>query len=250
MRLQLIPVPPSGFLGIVMLHTQFPRPRGDVGHPETFMVPIHKEMVRGIWPANVVATAASLRQARIVPSFQAIVRNLEVCGAKAITTSCGFLVLMQNELQSVVRVPVVTSSLLQLPALLKTQQRVGVLTISGNLLGKEFLKAAGVPRERLADVAVQGVDLKGEFATRILGNQPVMDLDKARADVVAAAVALKARAPDLTTVVLECTNMPPYLTAMQEATGLRFVSLIDDARLMKPFASAHSLTVAPTLSKK
>lgn len=250
MRLQLIPVPPSGFLGIVMLHTQFPRPRGDVGHPETFMVPIHKEMVRGIWPAYVVATAASLRQARIVPSFQAIVRNLEVRGAKAITTSCGFLVLMQNELQSVVRVPVVTSSLLQLPALLKTQQRVGVLTISGNLLGKEFLKAAGVPRERLADVAVQGVDPKGEFATRILGNQPVMDLDKARADVVAAAVALKARAPDLTTVVLECTNMPPYLTAMQEATGLRFVSLIDDARLMKPFASAHSLTVAPTLSKK
>ena len=166
-----------------MLHTQFPRPRGDVGHPETFMVPIHKEMVRGIWPANVVATAASLRQARIVPSFQAIVRNLEVRGAKAITTSCGFLVLMQNELQSVVRVPVVTSSLLQLPALLKTQQRVGVLTISGNLLGKEFLKAAGVPRERLADVAVQGVDPKGEFATRILGNQPVMDLTTRKVEI-------------------------------------------------------------------
>ena len=233
-----------------MLHTQFPRPRGDIGHPETFMVPSHKEIVRGVWPATVVATAASLRQARIVPSFQAIVRKLEMRGAKAITTSCGFLVLMQKELQSVVRVPVVTSSLLQLPALLKTQQRVGVLTISGSLLGKEFLKAAGVPRERLADVVVQGVDPKGEFATCILGNQPMMDLDKTKSDVVSAAVALKVRAPDLTTVVLECTNMPPYLVAMQEATGLRFLSLVDDARLMKPFASTYASIAAPTLLKK
>ena len=235
MSIQILQPPQAGFLGIVMLHTQFPRPLGDVGHPETFKVPIHKEMVRGVWPTTVVTTAASLRQARIVPAFQSIVRNLEHRGAKAITTSCGFLVLMQKELQSVVRVPVVTSSLLQLPALLKTQQRVGVLTISSSALGKEFLKAAGVPRDRLVDVVVQGVEPQSEFAARILGNYPTMDLAQAQADVVAAALALKAKAPDVRTVVLECTNMPPYLEALQQATGLGFVSLIDDDRLFKPF---------------
>ena len=227
--------PQQGFLGIVMLHTQFPRPKGDIGHPETFHVPVHRELLRGVWPATVVATAASLRQARIVPNLQAIMRQLEHRGAKAITTSCGFLVLLQKELQSAVRVPVVTSSLLQLPALLKTQRRVGVLTISAGKLGKEFLRAAGVPKERLSDVVVQGVNPQGEFATQILTNQVTMDLAKACADVVAASVALKAHAPDITTVVLECTNMPPYLMAMQEATGFQFISLKDDMRLFKPF---------------
>jgi hypothetical protein len=231
------PINTEGFLGIVMLDTQFPGPLGDVGHPETFKLPTHYELVRGVWPDKVVLSAASLRQARIVPAFQGIVRNLTQRGAKAITTSCGFLVLLQKELQAVTRVPVVTSSLLQLPGLLAAEQRVGVLTISSAYLGKEHLRCAGVPRERLQDVVVQGVAPGTEFATRILGNHAQMDLAQAELDVVAAAVALKQRAPDLLTVVLECTNMPPYLAAIEAQTGLQVRCLTHDARLLKAFAS-------------
>jgi Asp/Glu/Hydantoin racemase len=227
----------KGFLGIVMLDTKFPRPVGDVGHSETFKVPVQRDTVRGIWPAKVVQSAAGLHQVHTVLAFQGVVRNLEKRGAKAITTSCGFLVLLQKQLQSAVRVPVVTSSLLQLPDLLKTQQRVGVLTISVSALGKEHLRSAGVPRERLADVVVQGVPKDTEFASRILGNESQMDLAQAERDVVAAAVALKIRAPDLTTVVLECTNMPPYLAAIEAATGLKALCLMHDQRLQKAFAS-------------
>jgi Asp/Glu/Hydantoin racemase len=220
-----------GFLGIVMLDTRFPRPQGDIGHPETFAVQTHREIVRGVWPDKVVQSAASLRQARIVPGFQAVVRSLERRGARAITTSCGFLVLLQKELQSVAKVPVLTSSLLLLPGLLKTQQRVGVLTISASHLGKEHLRCAGVPSARLADVVVQGVDRASEFATRILGNQAQLDLAQAERDVVAAALALKARAPDIHTVVLECTNMPPYQAAIEAATGFKTLWLKDMPRL-------------------
>ncbi len=228
----------EGFLGIVMLDTQFPRPVGDIGHPETFNVPTHREIVRGIWPAKVVQSAAGLHQARTVPAFQSVVRSLEKRGAKAITTSCGFLVLLQKELQSAVRIPVVTSSLLLLPELLKVQQRVGVLTISSSALGKEHLRSAGVPRERLQDVVVQGVAATTEFVVKILGNQTQMDVAQAERDVVAAAVALKQRAPDISTVVLECTNMPPYLAAIKAATGLKVLCLWDDLRLAKAFAPA------------
>lgn len=234
-----------GFLGIVMLDTQFPRPLGDIGHPETFKVPAHREIVRGIWPDKVVQSAASLRQARIVPAFEGVVRSLAQRGALSITTSCGFLVLLQKELQAAVRVPVVTSSLLQLPALLKQQQRVGVLTISAAYLGKEHLRSAGVPADRLADVVVQGVDPKSEFSSRILGNQLQMDLAQAQRDVVNAALALKVRAPEVTTMVLECTNMPPYLAAIQAATGCKVLSLMDDVRLFKPFAQPLLSQVPP-----
>jgi hypothetical protein len=136
-------------------------------------------------------------------------------------------VLLQHELQAAVRVPLVSSSLLQLPRLLREEPQVGVLTISAEHLTDEFLLAAGVPPQRLADVVVQGVDPHGPFARAILGNQPELDLAAAQADVVRAARALQARAPGLRSVVLECTNMPPYAEAMADATGWRVRTLLD-----------------------
>jgi len=226
-----LPQARPGFLGIVMLDTRFPRPLGDIGHPDTFGFPTRRGVVSGAWPDKVVASAAGLRAARLLPAFAAITRQLERDGALAITTSCGFLVLLQRELQAAVKVPVVTSSLLQLPALLDQQSHVGVLTISARKLGAEHLRAAGVRRDRLADVLVEGVDPAGEFASAILGNRAEMDLERAGRDVVDAALALKARAPALRTVVLECTNMPPYAQAIRDATGLEVRSLLDSARL-------------------
>ncbi|MEP6791511.1 MAG: aspartate/glutamate racemase family protein [Ramlibacter sp.] len=225
----------AAFLGIVMLDTRFPRPVGDIGNPDSFPVPTRKVMVLGAFPEKVVQTAAGMRANRIAVGFTGMVRQLERDGAAAITTSCGFLVLLQKELQGAVKVPVVTSSLLQLPGLLATQQQVGVLTISASRLGKEHLRAAGVPRQRLADVIVQGVDARSEFATAILGNRAEMDPGKAQADVVAAAVALKRRAPALSSVVLECTNMPPYAAQIEEATGMKTWSLLQSKVLLQPF---------------
>ena len=235
------------FLGVIMLDTRFPRPPGDLGNLATYAVPVNIRVVRGIWPDKVVQSAAGLHAGRVGPAFAAVARALAREGAAAITTTCGFLVLLQKELQAAVKVPVITSSLMLLPGLLRQQARVGVLTISAGKLGREHLRAAGVPRERLADVIVQGVDPASEFATRILGNQPAMDLAQAGADVVAAAIALKAREPALTDVVLECTNMPPYRDAITAATGLKTWCLLDDARLFKAWpqpAPAPAVTEA------
>lgn len=224
----------SGFVGIVMLDTRFPRPAGDLGNPASWPVPVRPARVQGAWPEKVVATAAGLRGARLLPAFTAVVRQLERAGARAITTSCGFLVLLQRELQAAARVPVVTSSLLQLPALLAREPQVGVLTASARHLGKEHLRAAGVPAARLADVVVQGMPPGGEFARAVLGNQPELDLEAVRAEAVAAALALQARAPAVRTLVLECTNLPPYAQAIAAATGLALRDLRDAPGLAAP----------------
>lgn len=218
-----------------MLDTRFPRPPGDAGHPDSFGVPVRQRVVRGAWPAAVVTSAESLRAAGLLNTFCAHARELESEGARAITTSCGFLVLLQRELQDAVSVPVVTSSLLQLPEWLECEPQVGVLTISAQHLGREHLLAAGVSRARLPDVIVQGVNPGSEFARVILGNRDTMDLRQAQADVVHAALALKARAPSLRTVVLECTNIPPYAQAIRDATGLDTRSLLDSRPLLQCF---------------
>jgi aspartate/glutamate racemase len=232
----VLPEARSGFLGVVMLDTRFPRPRGDVGHPETFPWPVRYRVVRGAWPSEIVAGVQALQGSTLLPAFIEALRELEGEGARALTTSCGFLVLLQQELQAAVNVPLVSSSLLQLPALLEREERVGVLTISAQQLSQGYLRAAGVSAHRLQDVVVQGVPPQGELASAILGNRTHMDFPRAQAEVVEAALALKARAPGLREVVLECTNLPPYSEAVRKATGFSLHALPDAPALIKSFA--------------
>ena len=86
------------FLGVVMLDTRFPRPVGDLGNLATWPVPVNIRVVRGIWPDKVVQSAAGLHAGRVGLAFAAIVRSLAREGAQAVTTTCGFLVLLQKEL--------------------------------------------------------------------------------------------------------------------------------------------------------
>lgn len=221
----------GGFLGVLMLDTRFPRWPGDIGNPASFGVPTLTRTVRGTRPQDAVQTAAGQRQTGLFDTFCSAMHDLEREGAAAITTSCGFLVLLQDRLQEAARVPIVTSSLTLLPALLERRRQVGVLTISARYLQDEFLEAAGVPESRMGDVIVEGVDADGAFARAILGNQPAMDFPAARRDVVEAAQRLHARVPQLTDLVLECTNMPPYAREIERATGMRTWSLLQSDRL-------------------
>jgi hypothetical protein len=82
------------------------------------------------------------------------------------------------------------------------------------------------------------VEPRGEFASVILENRTRMDMAKAASEVVEAARNLKQRAPSLSTLVLECTNLPPYARKIEEATGLRTLSLLQCETLLDPFGVA------------
>ena len=227
-----------GYLGVLTLASNLPCLSGDLDHPDTFGVPIGRRIVTGAWPDKVAQTASGLRAGRVAMGLKQILRAMEKGGARAITTDCGFLVLLQKELQAAVRVPVVTSSLLQLPGLLASQALVGVLTLPASKLGSEHLRAAGVPRERLEDVLVQGVDAKGEFALALSANRQTIDVAQAATELAAAATLLSQRAPQMQYVVLECSRMAPYRLAIEAASGLKTRALVDDERLLQPWRQA------------
>ena len=76
---------------------------------------------------------------------------------------------------------------------------------------------AGVP----PDTPVAGSGGGCEFFRVLIGGEKQdLDVDLAREDVVEAGKGLVARHPDIGAIVLECTNMPPYAAALQEAIGL------------------------------
>ena len=98
-------------------------------------MPTRRLVVGGATATKVVRDGAGLAASGLLDDFVAAARRLESEGALAITTSCGFLVLFQRELQDAVSVPLVTSSLVLLPELLAAERQVGLLTISARAWG-------------------------------------------------------------------------------------------------------------------
>ena len=200
----------AAFLGIVMLDTRFPRPPGDIGNPVTFKragIPARFKTVSGASPKRVVQQA----DPALLKPFIDAVASLVEDGASMISTSCGFLAAYQSQLSGAVRVPVVTSSLLQCVRF----RRPGIVTFDASALGANILTAAAVR----AGTPIEGVEPSTEFYRRILGNEPTLDVLEAERNVVDTAIRLVSRHPEVEDIVLECTNMPPYRAAVANATG-------------------------------
>ena len=200
-------------LGILMLDARFPRIPGDMGNATTWPFPVLYRVVRGATPERVVLQGAQ----GLLPAFLDAAAELVALGAEALTTNCGFLSLFQAELAAHAGVPVMTSSLLQVPwvqATLPPGQRVGLVTVSASTLTPRHLAAAGVD----ADTPVAGTENGREFfRVLIRAESHDMDVGLARQDVLDAGADLVRRHPEVGAVVLECTNMPPYAAALRRA---------------------------------
>jgi hypothetical protein len=194
------------FLAVLMLDTRFPRAVGDVGNPASFAMPVRHRVVAGASPQRVVRDG----DPALLQPFIDTARQLIDEGARAITTSCGFLVQFQQAMQAALPVPVWTSSLLKLPEL----QAPGVITVDVLSLGAAHLHAAGAD----ATVPVVGLAADCHLQRALLEDLAHIDPQQAEADVVDAAQRLVARWPAVREIVLECTNMPPYAKAVARAT--------------------------------
>ena len=209
-------------VGILMLEARFPRIFGDMGNAQTWPFPVHYKIVRGASPDWVVRRRAE----GLLDAFIEAARELEAEGVDGITTNCGFLTLFQEDLAKAVKIPVVTSSLMQtalVNRLLPQGKRAGILTISASTLTAEHLEKAGVPAGTPIGSTERGV----EFTRAILDNVEILDPELARKDNVEAAVAMKDEHPDLGALVLECTNMAPYAAAIRAATGLPVFTVVN-----------------------
>jgi Asp/Glu/hydantoin racemase len=207
-------------VGILMLETRFPRIHGDMGNAESWPFPVHYKVVPGATPDNVVRGDARLLTDRFISAG----KELVAMGADGITTTCGFLALVQEDIKEALGVPVATSSLMQIPmvqALLPAGQRVAVITISKASLTKEHLAAAGAP----LDTPIIGTDDGRCFTRDVLGDAAEIDFAACRQDVIDAAGQVTKLEQNIGAIILECTNMVPYADDVRKISGLPVFSI-------------------------
>ena len=209
-------------IGILMLEAQFPRIPGDMGNAETWPFPVLYKIVRGATPDRVVRKNAEGTLDKFIAAAEELVSD----GADAITTNCGFLSIFQKELSAAVRVPVLTSSLMQVSTvntLLPDSKKAGILTISKSTLSDAHLRAANVP----SDTPIGTTEDGEEFSRVILNDELQLNIELARMDNINAAFKMKTDHSDLGAIILECTNMSPYAEAIQEAVELPVYSIVN-----------------------
>lgn len=207
-------------VGILMLEAQFPRIPGDMGNALTWPFPVLYKVVRDASPDRVVRQQAK----GLFDNFLSAAQELIADGADGITTNCGFLILFQDELSTALNVPVISSSLMQVPLvdrILPAGKRCGILTISSATLTEMHLEKAGCQ----LDTPIGGTKESGEFCQAILNNRLELDIDLARQENIAAAKSLVENNPDLGAILLECTNMIPFAADIRNATGLPVFSI-------------------------
>lgn len=201
-------------LGVLMLDARFARIPGDMGNALTWPFPVLYKIVKGASPERVVCHAAE----GLLDSFVDAAKELVDQGAEALTTNCGFLSIYQKHLADAVQVPVLTSSMMQVPwvqAGLPSSQRVGIVTVNSAGLSPAHLTTIGIAE----DTPVAGTENGKEFfRTLIKAEKNDLDVGLAREDIVSASLDLVQAHPEVGAIVLECTNMPPYAAAVRKAT--------------------------------
>lgn len=208
-------------LGILSLETRFPRIPGDIGNAGTWPFPVLYRVVQGASSERVVMQKSE----GLLDAFKEAAGELVSLGADGITTTCGFLSLLQEELAAHVDVPVATSSLMQAPfveRLLPPGKRVGIIAISSENLTREHLVKAGAD----PDTPVVGTEGGREFTRAVVGDEMELDWAASEQDILDAGDALVQGYENIGAIVLECTNMGPFAHALAAHVNLPVFDIV------------------------
>jgi hypothetical protein len=228
--------PNPAAIGILVMDARIERIPGDVGNPATFPFPVLCRTVAGATLKRLIAERDRSLLGPFVEAGWELVRQ----GAKALTTTCGFMVLFQDELAREFPVPVITSSLLQLPfiqATLRPEGRVGVITADAANLSPEHLRRAGGDADRITVVGLEG---QPKFRAAIFEETGRIDVPAVASEVVAQAKRMVANDPHIAALLFECANLPPYAAAVQAAVGLPVYDAVTMIRYVHATLSAAS----------
>jgi len=228
-------------IGILVLDVKYPCVPGNVANATTYDFPVRYKVVKNASTERLLWE----KDPTLIQPFIDAAKELQDEGVKAITGACGFMALFQNQVAAKLEVPVFLSSLLQVPfinQMLGSQKGIGVISADASALTPDLFRAVGVTEG--TKIALAGMENQPEFSGAILKRKGSLDSQLIETEVVAVAQKLKKANPDLGAILLECSDLPPYAHAVQQAVQLPvfdFISMINHvhaALIQRPYQGA------------
>lgn len=222
---KLLPNPQAyGYdLGILLLDHVEVHPPGDTANATTYDFPVLFKVVPGASAYRITTGEPAMRDAVVEAAVE-----LAEAGVQGLSSNCGFMIHYQEAVARAVDIPVMLSSLLQLPlaaATVGADKRIGIFTAFVDRLTPEVLALAGLPRT--AKVAITSIENSHEFLN---SSDEDLDTDGFGARLIEAAQAMLDQHDDFGALVLECALYTTYAKRLQDRFGLPvfdFLSLIE-----------------------
>ena len=209
----------SGFpIGIIYIDdVYYPMLPGNIVNGYTFDFPVRLMPVKGLDCPNLFNTADDVYD-KILTACETLQKE----GVRAISAACGFFGNYQSVIAEKMDVPVALSSLVQLPwiaTLLKKNQTIGVLTADKSSFTDKLLDSCGVSDDLKKRLIVKDLRHEKEFSCIVEGRGE-FDNALVKQEVVKKAKEILSEYPNTGAILLECSDMPPYAYAVQEAVKL------------------------------
>ncbi len=223
-------------IGILVLDLWYPYLPGNVANGSTYNFSVLFKILKGSTIPQILSADPSLLDLIVQGG-----RELEEQGVRAIVGACGYFGNYQKEAAAALEVPVYLSSLLQIPIIrqaLKPKQKVGIICAVAESLTPRLLSQCGV--EDLSNIVIAGAQDLPEFQN-IIQCKGHFNSYKIEQQLVDLAKQLVSNNPDIGAILLECSDMPPYALAIQNAVKLPvfdFITLINwiyNAAVRRPF---------------
>jgi Asp/Glu/hydantoin racemase len=213
-------------IGILILDAAYPCVPGNVGNASTFPFPVRYQEVQN---ASIDRLLNQADPTLAAPFVEAAVR-LRDRGVKAITGACGFMALFQKEVAAAVDIPVFLSSLIQAPFMhrITAGRPVGIITANSTCLTPRHFENVGI--DSSIRLVIAGMETQKEFREAVLEEKGTLDSSRIEAEAVGVAMDLVRQNPEVGSILLECSDLPPYAHAVQAATGrpvFDFVTMIE-----------------------
>lgn len=215
-----------------------PRP-GSLMSPQTYDFPVVIESVKG-------ATVDTILRGdtEIAPAYIAAARKLVEQGAVAIGSNCGFAIRYQAAVAMAVDVPVMLSTLVLLPSLLRqlpAKAQIGVCTADSTMFTEDLLRIVD-PAER-GRIVVGGIE-GGNMSRNSSMNRPT-EPEEIEEDVAACVERLRAANPGIRALLFSCTSFPVITPAIRRRFGLPIYDISTACRLALESAVSTGLVHAP-----
>jgi hypothetical protein len=203
-------------IGILLLETSVPFIPGDVANATTYAFPVRFQKVKGFSVRRALSKDPSVYE-----DLRESARDLVHQGVRAVTGDCGFMGIHQKKLVRELGVPVFLSSLLQIPfisLLIGEDAKVGVITADSKSLGTDLLVAVGVSDP--TNLVIGGLENCEQFYQFAIEETGCLDAKAVEKEVVSVARDMVAQNPQTRAILLECSLLPPYGAAVQDAVNL------------------------------
>ena len=195
---------------------------GNIAHPDTFSFPIKYARVKGTHYKNIVESPNTDALNEMIKAS----KQMQDEGIRAIISNCGFNAIFQKELSNSVFIPVISSSLVQIPlvhAFLKDDSKIGVITATKDYLTEKHFLNAGI--DKSIPIVIVGLEDSDEFAKIRLNSNAVFDVKKFAEELLSIADNLVS-GNNIGAIVFECTDLPPFSHFLREKFELPVFDIV------------------------